>query len=67
MATSRFKYQGPIDTGVTLSGEGREREIILLRGGAYDLPAKNAYVASLIAQGYLVPEAPAPKTNKGAA
>lgn len=52
----KFKYQGPIDTAATLKGpQGEETDVMLWRGSVVELPADNAYVVALVAQGHLVP------------
>lgn len=53
----QYRYSGPL-SALTLKTEGGDRELVLHPRGLYDLPADNAHIAALVAQGYLTCEAP---------
>ncbi len=46
----KYTYTNPTPTWFTVNG----KNVFLEAGNAYELPAENAYIASLIEQGYLV-------------
>jgi hypothetical protein len=52
-----FKYQGPVDSSVTLKVDGQDRDVVLFRGQTVDLPEEHDYVQTLVALGHLVPTA----------
>lgn len=53
-----FKYQGPVDSSVTLKVDGQDRDVVLFRGQTVDLPEEHDYVQTLVALGHLQPAAP---------
>jgi len=52
-----FKYQGPVDSSVTLKVDGQDRDVVLFRGQTVDLPESHDYVQTLVALGHLAPVA----------
>lgn len=60
-----FEYTNPTPAHFTLNGlkKGATADFSLYQGKSYSLPADNAYIKGLIAQGHLVP-AKKPATNK---
>lgn len=55
----KYTYTHPTSQHVTIAGA----DVFLEAGKSYELPSENAYIASLIEQGYLVPILE-PKTTK---
>jgi len=56
----KCRYQGPVDSSVTLKVDGKEQDVMLFRGKPVELPEGHDYVQTLVALGYLVPENEAP-------
>ena len=50
-----FKYQGPVDSSVTLKIDGKDHDVVFFRGQSVDLPADHEYVKTLVALNHLVP------------
>lgn len=48
---TKYQYTNSTPTWVTVD----EKDIYLQAGNQYELPAENAYIRSLIDQGYLTP------------
>lgn len=67
----KYVYHGPA-SGVTLLGDGKEKEVMLFDGHTVDLPEAHEYTKTLLALGHLerpaaepVTEAPVKATKKG--
>lgn len=56
----KYRYQGPVDSSVTLKVDGKDQDVMLFRGKPVELPEGHDYVQTLVALGYLVPEGEAP-------
>lgn len=53
---TKYTYQGPTDSSVTLKVKGKkDQEVLLFRGKEVELPEDHPYVKTLVALGYLVP------------
>lgn len=50
-----FKYQGPVDSSVTLKIDGKDHDVVFFREQSVDLPADHEYVKTLVALNHLVP------------
>lgn len=51
----KYKYLGPADSSVTLRVDGKDRDVMLLRGREVELPPEHEYVKTLVALDYLQP------------
>ena len=56
----KYRYQGPVDSSVTLKVGGKDQDVMLFRGKPVELPEGHDYVQTLVALGYLVPESDEP-------
>ena len=56
----KYRYQGPVDSSVTLKVDGKDQDVMLFRGKPVELPEGHDYVQTLVALGYLVPESDTP-------
>lgn len=57
--TRRYRYQGPVNSSVTLKVDGKDVDVLLFRGKEIDLPEEHDYVKTLVALEHLAPVAPA--------